>query len=401
MKKNLLLFFLSFCICTYVQAQRLYLDGYVVTNAGDTLKGKIDNKKWVQTPQLIRFSSPVLGEIDYKTDDIQGFGVTDEVVFVRKKTDLDVSPYALSKLLTTSERIIVKDTTLLLRQIVKGRLSLFYTKDKQEKNHYFIQKLNEPVVELVDHHFLKMIDGRQFNAHWDLYNQQLLQLCQDCSLYEGKAFKYSFDESTLTSLILAYNRFFGDNKPVIASKKEKFKLNFCVKAGLSSYAYQVDIHDYYATRFEKSGLTAYSIGGELFTELPSFRRKFSFSLDVLYNVYKEGVALNASYLPMANKSYLGFYFTPAYSLYKNIPKQLDMFVEAGASIEVPLNKRNINFFEEGMSTMYGYVVGVGCRAKNIGVALNYYTNNAGLQEFLMIGGNINRWGLNVSYALGK
>ena len=348
-----------------------------------------------------RFSSPALGEIDYKVDDIQGFGITNEVVFVRKKTDLDVSPYALSKLLTTAERIIVKDTTLLLRQIVKGRLSLFYTKDKQEKIHYFIQKFDEPVAELVDHHFLKTIDGRQFNAHWDLYNQQLLQLCQDCSLYEGKAFKYSFDESTLTSLILAYNRFFGDNKPTIASKKEKFKMNFCLKAGVSSYAYQVDSYDYYATRFEKSGLIAYSIGGGLLTELPSFRRKLGFSLDVLYTVYKEGLALNANYLPMTNKSYLGLYLTPAYSLYKNIPKQLDMFVEAGASIEVPLNKLNNSFFEEGMGAMYGYTFGVGCKVKRMRVSLDYYTNNAGLQVFLKIGGNINRWGLNVSYAFGK
>jgi len=164
-------------------------------------------------------------EVSYELSDIQSFVINNEVTYVRKKISLDITPNTSTELLQKFDRVLV-DTTLLLKQLVKGRLSLYYLKDGKDKIHYFIEKLNNPIQELIDHRFLRTINFKTYEVHLDTYNQQLYDLCEDCSNYSGTMFKYLYQETDLIPLVMRYNISFGDNKPIQVSRKEKFKSTF-------------------------------------------------------------------------------------------------------------------------------------------------------------------------------
>lgn len=397
MKKLLFSLFITVLSHYSSKAQKEFMAGYIVNNAGDTIRGKIDNTKWVQAPSQIRFKQENQNAIKYRLSDIQSFAINNEATYVRKKISLDITPHMSAKLLHSYDRVLV-DTTVFLKQLIKGRLNLYYLKDGNTKGHFFIEKLNEPIQELIDHRFLRKTESGTFEVHLDTYNKQLYDLCEDCSNYSGKIFKYLYRETALTPLIIKYNAFFGDNKPVEVSKKEKFKSTFFILANVGVYKYNInsDLNDY-----NKSGLKSASFGGAVLFDLPSKRRRFGVKIDLLYNFYEEDIKLYSTYNVPTNTSYLGLYVGPQYSIYKNTHRKLDVYLNASLSLEKRLAQKNTDFIYQSLSDAVGYKLGVGTKISRMNVELSYSKTDGGFRPFVYITGNIQKVSLALSYALGK
>ncbi len=396
MKK--LLFALFFTVLSHysINAQKEFMAGYVVNNTGDTIRGEIDNQKWVYSPLEIVFRNQNIIN-KYGLSDIQSFVINNEVTYVRKKISLDITPHKFDNLLESYNRVLV-DTTLFLKQLVKGRLSLYYLQDKNGKDHFFIEKLSDTIQELFDQRLLRMTESGTYIVHLDLYNEQLHDLCEDCSNYSHLIFKYQYREADLTPLVIKYNAFFGDDKPVEVSKKEKFKSTFFVRAALGSYSYNVDraldINN-------KSGLKSASLGVGALVDLPSKRRKLGIRMDLLYNYYQEDVTLYTNYVAPTNTSYLGLYIGPQYSIYKNVPKKVDVYINALLSLEKRLVEKNSDSFYKNLNNAIGYQVGVGTKLGKINMELTYSRTDAGIRNYYFISGNIQKISLILSYALEK
>lgn len=397
MKKLLFSLFITVLSHYSSKAQKEFMVGYVVNNAGDTIRGKIDNKKWVQAPSQITFKQENQNAIKYRLSDIQSFAINNEATYVRKKISLDITPHMSAKLLHSYDRVLV-DTTVFLKQLIKGRLNLYYLKDGNTKGHFFIEKLNEPIQELIDHRFLRKTESGTFEVHLDTYNKQLYDLCEDCSNYSGKIFKYQYRETDFTPLLIKYNAFFGDNKPVEVSKKEKFKSTFFILANVGVYKYNInsDLNDY-----NKSGLKSASFGGAVLFDLPSKRRRFGVKIDLLYNFYEEDIKLYSTYNVPTNTSYLGLYVGPQYSIYKNTHRKLDVYLNASLSLEKRLAQKNTDFIYQSLSDAVGYKLGVGTKISRMNVELSYSKTDGGFRPFVYITGNIQKVSLALSYALGK
>ena len=196
------LFILTFLTFSQqIFSQKNMVLGYIIKQNGDSIKGKIDDGFWSKNPAKINFST---NDTDIKTYDavkeLQGFGINEKSVYVRKKIAIDITPYENSSLLETSERIIVSDTTLMLKHLVKGKINLYFLRDNKGKPHFFVEKLGSSLAELIKHDYIKVVGSRKIIVKEKLYNNQLSELFKDNSIYENEVY-----------IVLFFNYLYGNN----------------------------------------------------------------------------------------------------------------------------------------------------------------------------------------------
>jgi hypothetical protein len=130
-------------------AQSNYHVGYIIKNNGDTLKGFINGREWVQCPLLIDFKTNKNDSQTSKFDPhtIKGFQIYGMQTYVSYKGTISMDRTRFPDLpfdLDTSR----KSDTIFLKRIVTGRyLTLFYHQD-DVKTRFFIAKTNGQPVEL-------------------------------------------------------------------------------------------------------------------------------------------------------------------------------------------------------------------------------------------------------------
>jgi len=151
-------------------AQPAFESGYIITAAGDTTRGVIDNMQWQRAPKQIRFaeddttSPKTLG-----VEDIAGFGVG-KYVFERHVVNVDQRPVTLEREDPFSD--ITKRDTLFLRQLVNGSLKLYETNTNRQ--HFFIEGEEGELEELI--FFVRQFEngGTKRVREGRFYRQQLL-----------------------------------------------------------------------------------------------------------------------------------------------------------------------------------------------------------------------------------
>ena len=123
-------------------SQKNYLPGYVVTLTGDTVHGNIDYRNWDKNPRIISFK-PSAGDeiIQYPVTGIKKFLVLDEMyesAIVRAET----SPYQFDQL-NFDKELKFRTDTIFLQAVIEGEKSLYYYKDKNAKEHFYIKSGQE------------------------------------------------------------------------------------------------------------------------------------------------------------------------------------------------------------------------------------------------------------------
>ena len=381
-------------------AQKTFVPGYIITNTGDTLHGEIDDKDWVKNPLSISFKNLSKTETYNTVTQLRGFGIKNKNVYVRKRFKLDVTPFQSEKLLQSPSLIISPDTTLMIKQLVNGRINLYYMADAMAKDHFFIEKQDEPLEELIDHHYLRRNNTGLFEIHNDAFNIQLSNICQDCSYYENKTFKNNYSELSLTPTILKYNNFFGDTKAVIVSKKEINKASIFILASLGTYSFKTQVG---IESFSGSGFVASSVGGGVLYRIPSLRKKVGIRIDALYSLYSEGVRISDVQVTPKNLAFLSLNITPQYTLYRNKPSKLDLYLMAGLTYDVKLNNNNDKDYPYSYlyHSMFGAKMGTGVQWKKLDLEFAFLFNDAGLSNFYSTSGTISRFAFTLGYLISR
>jgi hypothetical protein len=398
--KSKLLFILLFILSTkQISAQKNMVDGYIIKQNGDTLKGKIDDGLWSKNPTKIKFAveSNTLKTYDV-IKELQGFGINGKSVYVRKNISLDVTPYEMVFLRETNERTIVPDTILMLKHLIKGKINLYYLKDNNAKPHFFAEKLNAPIQELIKHDFIKVIKSNNTKVTDKIYNNQLSELVNDYPPYQNKTFNLEYTETALSAAILDYNKNFGTVKTYELAKKEKLSATVFLQIGVGQYgynsSYRTPFSDY---NFQKSSIFIPSIGIKGLFELPSMRRKLAINTDVNFISYSEGVQLFLNTPTLKNNAYLGFSVAPQYSFYKDKVKNKDMHVLAGITGELPLNN-NDESKAVNNRRRFGYKLGVGYRIHKVSMELAYFQIQSN-EDFLAVNSRLQRFMFTVGYVI--
>lgn len=128
MKKYFLLLSLIVLHLSCLYSQSEFYPGYIISNNNDTTHGLIENNSFVQNAKYCVFKESENAEtIKYSPSDIKAYR------FVNGK-------YYSSEM--------VNDVPLFLEYLVKGRLNLFFSRDKDGYNYFFVSKNDIPLTEL-------------------------------------------------------------------------------------------------------------------------------------------------------------------------------------------------------------------------------------------------------------
>ncbi len=94
-----------------------FVQGFIILkNQKDTLKGTIDDQEWVVNPTIISFKSAANIEKSYAIEDLSSFGITGKESYLIAKNDLDITPFAKSRLQSFICKICHRQRTFLLQR---------------------------------------------------------------------------------------------------------------------------------------------------------------------------------------------------------------------------------------------------------------------------------------------
>lgn len=210
---------LSICIVLIniflpLSAQTNFVDGRIINNKGDTLKGQIDYQEWVYNPKKIRFRTDNFSDGTYYTaKDIKGFtiGYKDER-YESAIVDVNYEPTDIEKL-EAYESIdsvdpnikLTRDTVFLLT-LAKGRLNFFELQQYEHDNlHFFVQNDSRPPQELI----LRMVKIKRRDSLFiltiDTYKNQLKNLTSDCFDVKQNFIRLLYQRNELLPIIKKYN----------------------------------------------------------------------------------------------------------------------------------------------------------------------------------------------------
>ncbi|MGA2823027.1 MAG: hypothetical protein ABSE72_05825 [Bacteroidales bacterium] len=232
-----LLIVLSFLLVpsVNVSAQKNFIDGYIITLKKDTLKGKIDYREWNLNPSLIHFTDAA-GKIDiFRPDDIAGFFIPPKDHYISSHVSLDLSSFQTKDLMEYQEPKLVRDTALFLMTLVKGKASLYYFNDRNNREHYYVSKDDAPLVELLlKKSYIKSSEEHTephgYVATVELFKGQLIALFNDCPELKEIINTLSYSIASIRSIVIRYNECIHSPLEFV-KKEESIKFKFGLLAG--------------------------------------------------------------------------------------------------------------------------------------------------------------------------
>ncbi len=233
------------CMCTpkTMVAQKTpfynFVPGYILQPNGDTLKGQIDYGEWSETPKWVRFRTDNQSEgKKYEMSDMNGFGILSPRIehYIKARILYYDEPLSGADMTTYDNlRVINADPqlnqdTVFLWTLAKGTVNLYeWENPKQKRYHYFIEKGQSGIKELVTRNVLIKNYNQRMSVKIEAYRQQLTNLFSDCPKLEKDIKNLFFSRSHIVALISKYNNCTGKN--LYAQKKEKAKGSFAVMSG--------------------------------------------------------------------------------------------------------------------------------------------------------------------------
>lgn len=219
-------------------AQRNYVPGIIITHSRDSLRGQIDYRNWLRSPDMVRFRTEGQStEQVFRPADMAGMTVSGEV-YVSRKVTLDITYQDnLEKVMESDEREYQEDTVL-LQQVVNGHYQLYKYVDRYNQYHFVYEGEQQPPIEL------KLVKKRYYDEQkgylmntLNFYQDQLRLLFQDNPALARRAERADYEEKELARLFARYNQVKDPAAPVEVKKRDKdiFQLSVIGGASFNSY----------------------------------------------------------------------------------------------------------------------------------------------------------------------
>lgn len=167
---SFLMLLLSLGISSPAKAQKNFIEGFVLYDVGDTLKGFIDYQEWVKNPNTIDFKESENAQVrNYGLLQIYGFGVAD-TYYQGARVKIETSPVRTNFLSTESD-FKFEDRFVFLKAVVLGGKSLYLYKDENAKDHFYIETENgfELLRYKIHKEGLLMVKNNTFHGQLDWY----------------------------------------------------------------------------------------------------------------------------------------------------------------------------------------------------------------------------------------
>lgn len=265
-------------------SQENYIPGYVIKNNSDTLFGFVDYRNWKNNPDLIKFKTNIEKDpISFMPTDIAEFKVKDEI-YVSGFINTEVTPIQTDKL-KVDPKIKIKVDTTFLQTLFRGKKSLYYYKNSDGKENFYI-KQNDGFDLLIYKKYLKKQDGKDVVTENKKYLGQLTLYLNDCPTINSKLENTSYKQKSLLKLFQYYYE--CSSSDIYFQKEiESIHAEFGVLAGVTITSLEFGSDAFpYLVNAEYNSSNSFSAGLFLNLILPRNQRKWSINNEILYSTYK-------------------------------------------------------------------------------------------------------------------
>lgn len=395
----------AFAQTTFKEAIKNLQPGRVITLSNDTLQGHIDNREWSANPASIEFIQQEQKK-RFTVTDIKGFRVNGQT-YRSTKVDLDVSPIRIPHLNITATPTIVQDTTVFLRLLAEGELSLYYLMDAANKKHFFYQQKGQPIKVLEYYQHYHDATKQQL-AVKTTYKNQLKNLSAACT---AEALHYDISY-TAREMVRFFNKLNtcltgeepASEMPLIPKPKHKFRGAVFAGAHLttfysSDYIYGRDNVGTFSRLIPSLGLNVdyifprsleqFSISSSLQYQHQQIDRSYrvgkSWQISDKYDLNHMLLAINFRYtIPFIGQArpYLSAGPNLKYFMNPSMTKRRDIL-----NYEKEVSSSQENYFEYA-PFVPGFSIGVGTEYKRFNFEVRYYKDsNKQLIESSILGVN--------------
>lgn len=229
--KHLYTLFLITAISFNLQAQRNFKPGYIVTLKGDTTKGSVDYKDWLQNPRNISFKAADNDPVkQYGAGSIKAFGVTGLDYYVMYTGPVSTGAVQLPDLSSGINAAKITDT-IFLRIVLSGSKVALYSYTDIIKTRFFIAETNAGPVEL-ERYVYRDNSSNSNIMERNIYQEQLKILADKYqpgnTTLSNRAQRATYQTVELEKIITAINGL--SEVPKIAGAKRE-GIQFFVGAG--------------------------------------------------------------------------------------------------------------------------------------------------------------------------
>lgn len=242
-KLFLLLFVITqFFIVNFSIAQNKQHSGAIISVKGDTLKGFITYRDSRVNPESVYFSETGNDKNVKKLvpSNIKGFIIEDEPYpYITYAGDVSINPLEISKLPYYNDRnyskSILKKDTVFLRQIVKGKISLYEYEDF--KFHYFLQNDNDSIFELLNK-FYMVSAPQEYKVNNKLYLGQIDSFLRVNKIpVPEKLRTVEYNKYDFIKLVMKLNGQSSESTGIIEFKSRDRKGRIGIGGGISALKY--------------------------------------------------------------------------------------------------------------------------------------------------------------------
>ncbi len=268
--------------------QKKLQPGYIINTNGDKTNGYLEFRDREKNPKTISFKETPEGRGTLYTPlQIKGFGLEDKryesaIVSVDDKT-------TGSEKYTYSDELKYRTDTVFLETIFSGSKSLYYDKDKDGLEHYFI-KSDSGFEWLVYKQYLKDIDGKSVVISNDKYVRQLVAYLANCPSINTKFTGVKHNQQDFVKLFSEYYKNCASTEVQFMKKKEGIKIQTGLIIGVSTTSLKFSNTGSNALNYlaKADFSSSQNFAGGLFLNLilPRNLSRWSLANELLYTAYK-------------------------------------------------------------------------------------------------------------------
>ena len=324
--EKLILFVLLQVIFYTAHTQVNFVASTIIQLNGDTIKGEINYQEWEYNPRKIQFRNKNTQSVKtYTCKDIKGFTINDKnEKYQTAIVDVDNDPVEGANLkryesmnIEEMKPQLVRDTVFLLIN-AQGRLnffSLFQYADS--KPHYFIQKNNGKIEELVYRRAKVMNRDTNSIVTIQAYKNQLQTLTADCAFQKQGFDKLLYIKSDILEVVTKYNICSGQSSYINKERHGQRRILVLTGAALPL----IKLSDYYNTNAKTAaGYISPTFGFAFEQSYNRLRNKLGVGVEVnvalckadistLYNLYSRLVQYKVNAVSFKINPYLRYAFT--------------------------------------------------------------------------------------------
>ncbi|MDO7847013.1 hypothetical protein Q5H92_11640 [Hymenobacter sp. M29] len=175
-----------------VQAQTNFAPGYVLPATGDTLRGEVDLREGRLSARRCRFRPTASADvITYEPQQVRGYGFS--------------APQRHYRTMAVAVDETAAQQPVFLEVLVDGPASLYFLRDGEKRDEYFVGLANQPLA-LLRHGMVQVSRNGETSTAMDTgYRNTLRAALADCPAVEKKLSTLLFQESALLNVVTTYN----------------------------------------------------------------------------------------------------------------------------------------------------------------------------------------------------